>query len=401
MPNQLGAMLKSKCSAMGSTLVSTWSALVSKWSALASTCSAFVAKCSALASKWRSALVSGWSALVSGWSILVSKWSTLVSKCSALASKWRSALVSGWSTLVSRWSILVAPAGDGRHRRFDLPFGVILAGAGAVVVLLGTALFVAVGGEHRIQARQLAAKNQAMAEELAGIREQLASLEGAVDGLAEQNERARVLAGLESIDAEVLQAGVGGPGTVTPRSHPLWGLDSLYSKEAFATSFDLTALQRRVRLLGTSLTEAADSLSSHREWLASVPSILPARGFISSHFSPARLHPVHHLPLPHEGIDISTTEGSAIVATANGEVTFVGRRNGYGLTTIIRHGFGYETLYGHASQILVRRGQKVERGEVIALVGRTGITTGPNVHYEVRLNGRPIDPHRFIINVIP
>ena len=303
--------------------------------------------------------------------------------------------------LKKKCSILVVPPGGGPHRQFQVSPGFILSAAGVTALLLATTLFLVAGGTHRIQARQLATKNQAMVEELASIREHVASLEGAVETLAEQNARARLLAGLESIDAEVLQAGVGGPGTITPRSHPLWGLDSLYSKEAFATSFDLTALERRVRLLGTSLSEAADSLDRHRDWMEAFPSILPARGYISSRFSPARLHPVHHLPLPHEGIDISAAAGSPIVATAKGRVTFTGRREGYGLTVVIEHGFGYETLYGHASQILVRRGQEVERGDVIALVGRTGITTGPNVHYEVRQNGRPTDPHRFVIDRIP
>lgn len=303
--------------------------------------------------------------------------------------------------LKARCSILVVPSGGGRHRQFEVSPRLLLSWAGVLVLLLGAAFFVFSGGAHRMQARQLAAKNQAMVEELAGIRQQVASLEGAVEGLSEQNAQARALAGLESIDAEVLQAGVGGPGTSTPRSHPLWGLDSLYSKDAFATSFDLTALERRVQLLSTSLTEAADSLTRHRDWLESFPSILPARGYISSGFSASRMHPVHHRPLPHEGMDISAASGSPIVATAKGEVTFTGFRNGYGLTVLIEHGFGYETLYGHASQILVRRGQEVERGEVIALVGRTGITTAPHVHYEVRQNGRPIDPHRFVINVIP
>ena len=303
--------------------------------------------------------------------------------------------------LKTKCSILVVPSDGGRHRQFEVSPRLILSGAGVIVVLLVAAFFVFSGGAHRMEARQLATKNQAMAEELAGIRQQVANLEGAVEGLAEQNAQARALAGLESIDAEVLQAGVGGPGTSTPRSHPLWGLDSLYSKDAFATSFDLTALQRRVQLLGTSLAEAADSLSRHQDWLESLPSILPARGYISSRFSSARMHPVHHLPLPHEGMDIAAPAGSPIVATAKGKVTYTGRRNGYGLTVLIQHGFEYETLYGHASQILVRNGQEVERGEVIALVGRTGITTAPHVHYEVRQNGRPIDPHRFVIDVIP
>ncbi len=303
--------------------------------------------------------------------------------------------------LKEKWTILVLPSTSGQSRQLEVVPGVLLSMIGGIVLILATILFIADGGVDRFQARQLARKNQVMAEELAHIRGQLASLEGTVEALAEQNARTRSLAGLESIDAEVLQAGVGGPGTITPTSHPLWGLDSLYSMDAFATAFDLTALQRRVQLLSTSLDEAADSLARHEDWMESLPSILPARGYISSGFSPSRMHPIHHLPLPHEGMDISSRHGTPIVATGKGKVSYTGRRDGYGLTVVIDHGFGYETLYGHASKILVRRGDEVERGDVIALVGRTGVSTGTNVHYEVRENGRPTNPERFIVSAIP
>ncbi len=303
--------------------------------------------------------------------------------------------------LKEKWTVLLLPSGSAQARQVQASPRAVLLVIGAIVFAVAATIFVVDGGPERIQARDLARKNQVMAEELAGIRQQVASLEGEVEALAEQNAQARSLAGLASIDAEVLQAGVGGPGTITPRSHPLWGLDSLYSQDAFATSFDLTALQRRVQLLGTSLTEAADSLNSHQDWLESLPSILPARGYVSSGYSTSRVHPIHHMPLPHEGIDIATAQGTPIIATAKGTVSSTRRRDGYGLTVIIEHGFGYETLYGHASQILVRAGQEVERGEVIALVGRTGITTGANVHYEVRQNGRPTNPLRFVVTAIP
>lgn len=303
--------------------------------------------------------------------------------------------------LKDKWTILVLPSAGGQPRQLQIAPRTVLSVIGGIVAVAAIVLFIADGGPYKLQARQLARKNQVMAEELAGIRDQVASLEGAVESLAEQNAQTRTLAGLESIDAEVLQAGVGGPGTITPESHPLWGLDSLYSKEAFATSFDLTALQRRVQLLGTSLSEASDSLSAHHDWMESLPSILPARGYISSRFSLSRAHPIHHLELPHEGVDISSDLGTPIVATAKGRVSQTGRRDGYGLTVQIDHGYGYETLYGHASQILVRTGQEVERGDVIALVGRTGITTGTHVHYEVRQNGRAINPDRFVVSAIP
>jgi murein DD-endopeptidase MepM/ murein hydrolase activator NlpD len=114
------------------------------------------------------------------------------------------------------------------------------------------------------------------------------------------------------------------------------------------------------------------------------------------------MHPVHNRPLPHEGVDISARDGTPIFAAAKGRVIRAGWAVGYGLTVEIDHGFGFSTLYGHASKLLVKRGQLVERGDVIAQVGRTGIATSSHLHYEVSVNGKPRNPSDFILpNVVP
>ena len=107
-----------------------------------------------------------------------------------------------------------------------------------------------------------------------------------------------------------LQAGVGGPGLGVPEASPLWTTDSLATKEIYATGYDLSALERRARLLSESLAEATDSVQAHRELLESTPSILPTRGWLTSRFSQSRMHPVHNRPLPHEGIDVSAPTGN-------------------------------------------------------------------------------------------
>jgi murein DD-endopeptidase MepM/ murein hydrolase activator NlpD len=104
------------------------------------------------------------------------------------------------------------------------------------------------------------------------------------------------------------------------------------------------------------------------------------------------VHPIHNQVLPHEGIDVSAPMGTPILAAAKGRVAFAGQRDGYGLVVEIDHGFGYVTLYGHASRALVTRGQQVARGDLIAQVGRSGIATSPHLHYEVRVNDRPVNP---------
>lgn len=108
-----------------------------------------------------------------------------------------------------------------------------------------------------------------------------------------------------------------------------------------------------------------------------------------------RIDPVYHVRRFHSGMDFSAPVGTDIYATGNGTITFTGWRQGYGETVEVDHGFGYTTRYAHCYKILARRGQKVKRGDVIALVGNTGKSTGPHVHYEVHYNGKAIDPRNF------
>lgn len=108
-----------------------------------------------------------------------------------------------------------------------------------------------------------------------------------------------------------------------------------------------------------------------------------------------RIDPVYHVRKFHHGMDFTAPTGTEIFATGNGSVSFVGWMQGYGNTVIIDHGFGYTTLYAHLYKGLVRKGQKVKRGDVIALCGSTGKSTGPHLHYEVRINDRPVDPRNY------
>jgi murein DD-endopeptidase MepM/ murein hydrolase activator NlpD len=212
----------------------------------------------------------------------------------------------------------------------------------------------------------------------------------------------RLLAGLDATDAEILEVGIGGPGLARPEAHPLWPVDSTLSNAAFAVEYDLNALERRAQLLSASLSEASDSLRAHRDLLEATPSIFPVAGVLSSRFTTSRFHPIHHRALPHQGVDISAPNGTPILAAARGTVTKAGWVPGLGNTVEIDHGYGYVTRYGHASKILVRRGQRVVRGAIIANVGSSGISTSPHLHYEVHVGGRPVNPLQYVIgDVLP
>ncbi len=289
-----------------------------------------------------------------------------------------------------RWTVQIIPDDGGRTRSFRLGRGgalvavVLAALAGAAVAVCAALL--ADGAMESARAERLAEQNRELAAELRGAERRTGELARALDELAAREERFRLLAGLPLIDPEVRQVGVGGPG----------GADG-----SAGTSRELSRLLRRADLVAASLSEATDSLRVHREVFLSRPSIRPVAtedAWISSGYSNSRHHPILLQSRPHTGIDITARAGAPIRASARGTVTFAGRSPGYGKMVEIDHGYGYRTRYAHASRLRVAEGQEVDRGDVIAEVGQTGLTTGPNLHYEVLVGDEPVDPRPFLLD---
>jgi hypothetical protein len=270
--------------------------------------------------------------------------------------------------------------------------------AGFVVTVTALSMIVALNGSARYDVLKLERQKSLLSDEIGEIQGRVAQMEGSIDVLIDQDESYRLLAGLDVIDEEIFEVGVGGPGMLTPESSPLWVEDPAAAAVTFATSYDILALERRAQLLSESLSEAMDSLQSHQDQLRSRPSISPTDGYITSGFSYARMHPIYDRALPHEGIDLHAPEGTPILATAEGVVSYVGWRTGYGNTVEVDHGFGFMTRYAHASKFLVERGQSVVRGMAIAQVGQTGTATAEHVHYEIWVGGRAMDPQNYILN---
>lgn len=131
--------------------------------------------------------------------------------------------------------------------------------------------------------------------------------------------------------------------------------------------------------------------------LASTPTILPSNGWITSYFG-HRISPFSGGVKMHEGLDVGAPFGTPIMASADGIVTFSGIKAGFGNFVQINHGYGIETIYAHAQKTLVKKGQRVKRGDLVAKVGSTGYSTGPHLHYEVRVNGIAVDPLYFVLS---
>src|SRR6266566_3434173 len=170
------------------------------------------------------------------------------------------------------------------------------------------------------------------------------------------------------------------------------------------------ALENENRLLADEIQRMRERMTGLRDtlqrfgqreqelrFLAGTPSIMPTKGWLTSAFMRERIHPILHLARPHEGIDVTATMGADIEAPAAGIVTEVRWEEGYGNIVTMDHGFGLVTRFAHCSKILVVRGQRVKRGQVIAKVGSTGLSTGPHLHYEVWVNHKPVDPMKYVM----
>jgi len=139
------------------------------------------------------------------------------------------------------------------------------------------------------------------------------------------------------------------------------------------------------------------NLEDKRNLLLSTPAVRPTDGWISSKFG-YRISPFTGLREFHKGVDIASRKGTPIIATADGVVTFTGVKGLMGKVIVIDHGHGMVTRYAHIHKALKKRGDAVKRGETIALVGNTGRSTGSHLHYEVHLNGMPVNPAKYILN---
>ena len=142
--------------------------------------------------------------------------------------------------------------------------------------------------------------------------------------------------------------------------------------------------------------ELWESLAGRESLMSSTPSMVPVRGWFTSRFG-YRVSPYSGRAVMHQGLDVAAAPGTPVYAPADGIISFAGYDSGYGKLVSIDHGYGVVTRYGHNSKIYVNVGQKIKRGELLSAVGSTGQSTGPHLHYEVRLNNVPVDPSNYIL----
>jgi murein DD-endopeptidase MepM/ murein hydrolase activator NlpD len=229
----------------------------------------------------------------------------------------------------------------------------------------------------------LVAENQDLRGRTKTLNSKLESLEKLLAEFEERTRRLSIVAGLSGVD----DSGTGGVG----------GLTALPADYTSHTEAVLEESSRRGLLLSGRLGKVEESLSLQADRLALTPTLAPTVGVLTAGYG-LRSDPFTGRQEFHMGIDISSPKGGRIVAPASGTVVRVRWESGYGRVVEIAHGFGVRTLYAHLEAPRVVEGQRVRRGDLVGLVGSTGRSTGPHLHYEVQVGGKPVNPLDYVLN---
>lgn len=297
-----------------------------------------------------------------------------------------------------RYTLVLADRRTGVVRRFTLPLWPAVATVSGVL-----ALPVLIGMGAALKAKEevvaLYATASALEIENANFRVATEALAGQITGLqaaiTELGAKAALdpalAAAMDNLPAVVKSRAMGGAPTASSGS-TLAALPALRSPEnTFGLLHDLLqGIESRLR-------SVRSDVDKRNALAAATPSIWPAHGWISSGVG-ARRDPINGSRDFHEGLDISADHGTPVYATADGTVAQAAVEGGYGNLIVVDHGYGLETRYGHLSRYKVRSGEKIRRGDVLGLVGSTGRSTGAHLHYEVRVNGRLLNPLQLLLN---
>jgi len=243
----------------------------------------------------------------------------------------------------------------------------------------------------------LTIENRILKDQLSHLSDRMGVLQQTIDEISKHGNELRLLVDLSTIDEDTKNAGAGGSDDGSPLLFV-----SGEANDILVRSQDLVdKLNREVELQRASYEEVYRKYEQNKIFFSHLPAIKPVAGNYSIVGFGMRVHPVLGIHRMHEGIDIVTDVGTKVFATGDGIVRYAGRTHGgYGSVIEISHGYGYTTLYAHLSTVYVRPGQLITRGELIARSGRSGLVSGPHLHYEVKYKGRKVNPVDFFFDDI-
>ncbi|MCG8341844.1 MAG: M23 family metallopeptidase [Chlorobiales bacterium] len=229
-------------------------------------------------------------------------------------------------------------------------------------------------------------------ESLISLQEQISRLEQEIESLSASDNHLRLAVNLPVISEEEKRMGTGGS-----RTGELFASRESSARLLAMTEKKIDKLSLKIEQQKQSHKKIHDTWDKNQELFACIPALKPINGRITSGFG-VRHHPIYKRRIHHDGIDFSAPSGTKVYAPGNGVVRYTGYDFGYGKKIVIDHGFGYTTVYAHLSRSLVKKGQKITRGDIIALSGNTGISTGPHLHYEIHKNNRKINPSAYFFD---
>ena len=275
---------------------------------------------------------------------------------------------------------------------------------GVVCLALGLVLGLAVTGSGYLRYQRLYKQTQSDRAEVAKVQQQQVRFSQRLVQLEETVNRAETIAGrMDALVTPQLQGSIHGMGPIEGRRKLVVGdvekfkaLSQLES-ESFSEKFEgmSDALSHRSMTVEKQVTALYQKYQDRMIRLSSTPGLWPTLGWTTSRFG-FRRSPFSGRAKFHEGLDIAAPWGTLVKASGAGRVSYAGYKGGLGKTVIIDHGFGFQTIYGHNSKLNVAEGDRVEGGQQIAAVGNTGHSTGPHLHFEVRVDGVPVDPMNYL-----
>ncbi len=248
-------------------------------------------------------------------------------------------------------------------------------------------------GLKSLRADSMSRENMVLKAQLSSLNRKLDEFQLVMKGLGNSDDQLRTSVNLPPIPNDMRKVAVGGV-----EVNRDYGVSADANGLIANATNTLEVLSREANLQGQSYTSILNKYQSNRTLFEHIPAINPIRGGVITDGFGMRFHPILKIRIMHEGIDLVADYGTPIYAPGDGTVSYVGPRGGYGNAIEIDHGFGYSTVYGHLSKPMVREGQKVKRGQVIALSGNSGLSTGPHLHYEVIKNGVHVDPTAYFFN---
>jgi len=306
------------------------------------------------------------------------------------------------------FTLMVVPDRSSHVRRYRVATNAVLAVLVTSLVFAG-GLGVASVHYGRVvgraaEATKLREENVALKEQLQLVAEKVASLDLQLERVERFDQKLRAITSLSDPERNLAIGPLGKPVGGDPSSPAaIAAIAGAATGIGTGGPAPVDELEGRLeKLVGEatrnerSLSELARYFEDQKNLLASTPSIWPARGWMTSEFG-SRSDPYTGESTMHRGLDIANAVGTPIIAPADGLVVFASMEGGYGKALVIDHGYGVKTRYAHLSDFHVKVGDRVRRGQKVAALGNTGRSTGPHLHYEVRVNGIPENPLKYVL----